>query len=128
MCSRIIYVVKEKLAEKRNNIIINDVGTNRFKNARIIIVYSRRRTMSNYDDIIITVLGDPRSNQNPALLSFGILLFKWHNVIAGRVQLDHPEWSDEEVFQKARRFVIGTLQVKKAPRPRTKDPFRIIRI
>jgi hypothetical protein len=58
-----------------------------------------------------TVLGDPRSNQNPALLSFGILLFKWHNVIADRVQQDHPDWSDEEVFQKARRFVVATLQV-----------------
>lgn len=57
------------------------------------------------------VLGDPRSNQNPALLSFGILLFKWHNVIADRVQQDHPDWSDEEVFQKARRFVVATLQV-----------------
>lgn len=60
---------------------------------------------------VITVLGDPRSNQNPALLSFGILLFKWHNVIAERVQLDNPDWPDEEVFQKARRFVIATLQV-----------------
>lgn len=57
------------------------------------------------------MLGDPRSNQNPALLSFGILLFKWHNVIAERVQLDNPDWSDEEVFQKARRFVVATLQV-----------------
>lgn len=57
------------------------------------------------------VLGDPRSNQNPALLSFGILLFKWHNVLAERVQFDHPDWSDEEVFQKARRFVVATLQV-----------------
>ncbi|CAH1722727.1 unnamed protein product [Aphis gossypii] len=56
------------------------------------------------------LLGDPRSNQNPALLSFGILLFKWHNVIADRVQQDHPDWSDEEVFQKARRFVVATLQ------------------
>jgi len=57
------------------------------------------------------VLGDPRSNQNPALLSFGILLFKWHNVLAERVQLEHPDWSDEEVFQRARRFVVATLQV-----------------
>lgn len=60
---------------------------------------------------MLTVLGDPRSNQNPALLSFGILLFKWHNVIANSVQQEHPDWSDEEVFQKARRFVIATMQV-----------------
>lgn len=64
------------------------------------------------------VLGDPRSNQNPALLSFGILLFKWHNVLADRVQSEHPDWSDEEVFQKARRFVVATLQVCTAPTPK----------
>ena len=59
-----------------------------------------------------SVLGDPRSNQNPALLAFGILLFRWHNVVAGRVQKQHPDWSDEDVFQRARRIVIATLQVR----------------
>lgn len=59
----------------------------------------------------IIVLGDPRSNQNPALLAFGILFFRWHNVIAGRVQRQHPTWPDEEVFQRARRIVVASLQV-----------------
>jgi len=57
------------------------------------------------------VLGDPRTNQNPALLAFGILFFRWHNVVAGRVQAQHPNWPDEEVFQRARRIVVATLQV-----------------
>lgn len=57
------------------------------------------------------VLGDPRTNQNPALLTFGILFFRWHNVVAARVQAQHPDWPDEEVFQRARRFVVATLQV-----------------
>ncbi|XP_026480513.1 LOW QUALITY PROTEIN: dual oxidase-like [Ctenocephalides felis] len=56
------------------------------------------------------LLGDPRSNQNPALLAFGILFFRWHNVIAGRVQRQHPTWPDEEVFQRARRIVVASLQ------------------
>lgn len=56
------------------------------------------------------LLGDARTNQNPALLSFGILFFRWHNVLAGRVQEEHPDWSDEEVFQRARRIVIASLQ------------------
>ncbi|KAF5287282.1 hypothetical protein FQR65_LT02155 [Abscondita terminalis] len=56
------------------------------------------------------LLGDPRSNQNPALLSFSILFFLWHNVIANRVQLQNPDWSDEDVFQKARRIVVASLQ------------------
>ena len=57
------------------------------------------------------VLGDPRTNQNPALLTFGILFFRWHNVVAARVQAEHPDWPDEEVFQRARRYVVATLQV-----------------
>nr|XP_018912484.1 PREDICTED: dual oxidase isoform X2 [Bemisia tabaci] len=56
------------------------------------------------------LLGDPRSNQNPALLTFSILFFRWHNVIAKKVQEAHPEWSDEEVFQRTRRIVVATLQ------------------
>jgi len=59
------------------------------------------------------VLGDPRTNQNPAILSFGILFFRFHNVIAARVQRDNPDWPDEEVFQRARRFVVATFQVRK---------------
>ncbi|XP_049777239.1 dual oxidase [Schistocerca cancellata] len=56
------------------------------------------------------LLGDPRTNQNPALLTFGILFFRWHNVVARRVQRQHPDWPDEEVFQRARRYVVATLQ------------------
>ncbi|XP_046835214.1 dual oxidase isoform X1 [Vespa crabro] len=56
------------------------------------------------------LLGDPRTNQHPPLLSLGILFYRWHNVIASRVQREYPDMSDEEIFQKARRIVIGTLQ------------------
>ena len=58
----------------------------------------------------ITVLGDPRTNQNPALLSFAILFLRWHNVVAKRVRRQHRDWSDEEIFQRARRVVIASLQ------------------
>lgn len=56
------------------------------------------------------LLGDPRSNQNPALLAFGILFFRYHNALAKRIQEIHPDWADEDVFQRARRWVIATLQ------------------
>lgn len=56
------------------------------------------------------LLGDPRSNQNPALLSFGVLLFRWHNVLAERIQAQHPDWADEDIFQRARRWVVATMQ------------------
>lgn len=56
------------------------------------------------------LLGDPRTNQNPMLLSFGILFYRWHNVLAERIHRQHPDWSDEEIFQRARRLVIASLQ------------------
>lgn len=58
-----------------------------------------------------SVLGDPRTNQNPAMVTFGILLLRWHNVVAARVHRQHPDWSDEQLFQRARRIVIASLQV-----------------
>ncbi|XP_014272610.1 dual oxidase [Halyomorpha halys] len=56
------------------------------------------------------LLGDPRSNQNPALLAFSLLWFRWHNTVAAKVQTEHPDWPDEEVYQRARRIVIANLQ------------------
>ncbi|XP_034946208.1 dual oxidase isoform X2 [Chelonus insularis] len=56
------------------------------------------------------LLGDPRTNQHPALLTFGILFYRWHNVIAARVQRENPLMSDEDIFQRARRIVVGTIQ------------------
>ncbi|XP_013145053.1 PREDICTED: dual oxidase [Papilio polytes] len=56
------------------------------------------------------LLGDPRTNQNPALVTFGILLLRWHNVVAARVHKQHPDWDDEQLFQRARRIVIASLQ------------------
>ncbi len=56
------------------------------------------------------MLGDPRVNQNPALLALGIVFYRWHNVQAFIVQAQNPDWADEDVFQAARRRVVATLQ------------------
>jgi len=56
------------------------------------------------------LLGDPRTNQNPVILAFGVLFYRWHNVLAERIYAQHPDWSDEEIFQRARRLVIASLQ------------------
>lgn len=56
------------------------------------------------------MLGDSRTNQNPVILAFSILMFRWHNVLADRVAAEHPEWSDEDIFQRARRLVIASMQ------------------
>ncbi|CAB3410873.1 unnamed protein product [Caenorhabditis bovis] len=56
------------------------------------------------------MLGDSRVNENPGLLSFGLILFRWHNANADRINREHPDWTDEQIFQAARRYVIATLQ------------------
>lgn len=56
------------------------------------------------------VLGDPRTNQNPAILSFAILFLRWHNTLAQRIKRVHPDWSDEDIYQRARHTVIASLQ------------------
>ena len=41
------------------------------------------------------LLGDPRTNQNPAFLVMGIVFYRWHNYQAERVREVNPDWSDE---------------------------------
>ncbi|XP_077997407.1 dual oxidase 1-like [Glandiceps talaboti] len=56
------------------------------------------------------MLGNPRGNENPFLLTFGVLLFRWHNVLADRFHEKHPDWDDERIFLTARKWVIATHQ------------------
>ncbi|OQV13223.1 Dual oxidase [Hypsibius exemplaris] len=62
------------------------------------------------DSTRLYLLGDPRSNQHPPILAISILFYRFHNVMARKVQAEHPGWSDEEIFQQARRWVIGIIQ------------------
>ncbi|XP_077863233.1 dual oxidase-like [Saccoglossus kowalevskii] len=55
-------------------------------------------------------LGNPRGNENPFLLTFGILWFRWHNYLADDIAAKHPSWSDERIFNEARKWVIATHQ------------------
>lgn len=56
------------------------------------------------------LLGDSRANQNPGILSMNILFYKYHNVVARRLHAKHPDWTDSQLFNKARRWVVGVLQ------------------
>jgi dual oxidase len=40
-----------------------------------------------------------------------LILFRWHNIQAKKLKAKNPDWTDEELFQGARRIVIATLQV-----------------
>lgn len=54
--------------------------------------------------------GDVRANENPELMSLHTLFVREHNRIADEAARRHPDWTDEELYQFARRVVIAELQ------------------
>jgi len=62
------------------------------------------------DDNQLFLAGDVRANENPELLSLQILFVREHNRLATAAAQRHPDWTDEELYQYARRIVIAELQ------------------
>ena len=62
-------------------------------------------------------IGNPRGNENPFLLTFGVLWYRYHNYWAGIVkeqleaQFPEEHISDERIFLEARKMVVGIYQV-----------------
>ncbi|XP_076444374.1 dual oxidase 2-like [Babylonia areolata] len=57
-------------------------------------------------------LGNPRGNENPFLLSFGVLWFRYHNYWADRLAKANKDWkdNDERLFDEAKKRVIAQYQ------------------
>jgi len=56
------------------------------------------------------VAGDVRANENPLLLSFHTVFVREHNRLCEELKLDNPSFSDEQLYQIARRHVSAYLQ------------------
>lgn len=56
------------------------------------------------------VLGNAWANENMFTAAEGIIWFRYHNYVASKLQEEHPEWSDEKLFQNARKTVVATFQ------------------
>jgi peroxidase len=56
------------------------------------------------------VAGDIRINEQPTLACMHILFIREHNWQASQIAAAHPSWTDEQVFQAARKIVIAELQ------------------
>ncbi|CAK1544080.1 unnamed protein product [Leptosia nina] len=54
--------------------------------------------------------GDVRVNQNPQLTLLQVILLREHNRIADVLASMNPWWSDETIFQEARRIHIAEMQ------------------
>ncbi|XP_075883262.1 dual oxidase 1 [Nelusetta ayraudi] len=56
------------------------------------------------------VLGNAWANENMFTAAEGIIWFRYHNYVASRLREEHPGWSDEALFQNARKTVVATFQ------------------
>jgi hypothetical protein len=54
--------------------------------------------------------GDRRANENIELTALQTLFVRNHDRIAGILQTDHPAWSDEQLFQEARKLNIAAYE------------------
>lgn len=55
--------------------------------------------------------GDARANENVALTAIHTLFVREHNRLAGVIADQNPQYSDEEIFQLARKIVGAQLQI-----------------
>lgn len=57
-------------------------------------------------------LGDKHVHENPAVLSLGVLFYRWHNHLARIFTSDNTEkLPAADIFAKSRKWVIASLQV-----------------
>jgi hypothetical protein len=54
--------------------------------------------------------GDVRANENVELTALQTLFMRNHNLIAGQLQSEHTDWSDEQLYQEARKINIAEYQ------------------
>lgn len=56
------------------------------------------------------VLGNAWANENLFTLAESVVWFRYHNYLATQLRMAHSDWSEEQLFQGARKKLIATLQ------------------
>ncbi|KAM4677018.1 LOW QUALITY PROTEIN: dual oxidase 1-like [Discoglossus pictus] len=54
--------------------------------------------------------GNARANENPFLQAESIVWFRYHNHLTEEFAKQNPHWTDEDLFQHARKWVIAIYQ------------------
>ncbi len=55
--------------------------------------------------------GDVRANENIELTALQTLFLRNHNRLAGQLQFLHPDWTDEQLYQEARKLNIAEEEI-----------------
>ncbi len=63
-----------------------------------------------FADSKLFLAGDVRANENSELTALQTLFMREHNRLAGIIAKANPKWTDEQIYQQARRLVIGEIQ------------------
>lgn len=66
----------------------------------------------NLRNLLCPELGNAWANENMFTAAEGIIWFRYHNYVASKLHEEHPDWSDEKLFQNARKTVVATFQVE----------------
>merc|ERR1712117_339735 len=54
--------------------------------------------------------GDARSSEQPVLAAIHTIFMRYHNKLTGELSRLNPQWSDETLYQEARRIVSAVQQ------------------
>lgn len=57
------------------------------------------------------VAGDVRANEQAGLISMHTLFLREHNRQADELALKHPDWTDEQLYQQARKYVGAHIEI-----------------
>lgn len=101
--------------EEQNNLRTFHQGllktsTNRYGNTLLPKSENDDQCSSRSNSHYCFVAGDVRGNQHPMLQTFHLLFVRNHNLHALNLAKVNPTWSDEVLFQEARRLNIAEYQ------------------
>ncbi len=88
-------------------------GTGRLKTSkgRLLPYNSEGLPNAGGDAETLFLGGDVRANEQVGLAAMHTLFVREHNRLAGLYRRKHPQWSGEQIYQKARQIVGAQMQV-----------------
>ncbi|XP_025418034.1 peroxidase-like [Sipha flava] len=101
-----------KAASLRSN-VDGKLKTEMINGQRFCVQQKRNSTFCDGRDNVCVCFdhGDVRNNQNLGIIIYGELFLRLHNHIADSLKLINPNWTDEILYEEARKIVIALNQI-----------------